>query len=88
MEIYYAHREGDRAQTVEEHLRGTAERSAAFATAGALECARRDALWAACCVAGHHGGLPDVGNLRVDREDAPTLIGRLRRAMAPGGIPD
>ena len=111
---------------MEEHLRGTAERSAAFAaafgeaeagralglahdigkcsaefqrrlaggrlvdhaTAGALECARRDALWAACCVAGHHGGLPDVGNLRVDREDAPTLIGRLRRAMAPGGIPD
>ena len=34
MEIYYAHREGDRAQTVEEHLRGTAERSAAWRAAG------------------------------------------------------
>lgn len=56
------------------------------ASAGALECAKRNALWAACCVAGHHGGLPDVGNLLNDLPDTPTLYGRLRRA-AEDGIP-
>lgn len=57
------------------------------ATAGALECAKRDQLWAASCVAGHHGGLQDVGNLRNDGADDPTLYGRLRKAIG-GGIPD
>ena len=38
------------------------------ATAGAFECAKLDALWAACCVAGHHGGLPDAGNLMFSEE--------------------
>lgn len=116
---------GDRTQTVQEHLEGTAELSAAFAaafgmaeqgrliglahdmgkcsvefqkrlrggrivdhaSAGALECAKLDALWAACCIAGHHGGLPDFGNMRNDTVDDPTLVGRLRKADA-GKIPD
>lgn len=56
------------------------------ASAGALECAKQDALWAACCVAGHHGGLPDVGNLRNDLPGNPTLYGRLRKALC-GEIP-
>ena len=56
------------------------------ATAGALECAKLDALWAAACVAGHHGGLPDVGNLANDAPDTPTLCGRLRKALN-GEIP-
>ena len=56
------------------------------ASAGALECAKLDALWAACCVAGHHGGLPDVGNMNNDMPDDPTLIGRLKNAMS-NGIP-
>ena len=56
------------------------------ASAGALECAKRDALWAACCIAGHHGGLPDVGNMHNDQPDDPTLIGRLKKA-ASGDIP-
>lgn len=51
------------------------------ASAGALECAKLNAIWASCCVAGHHGGLPDVGNLRNDGSDAQTLFGRLRRAL-------
>ena len=56
------------------------------ASAGALECARLGADWAAACVAGHHGGLPDVGNPKTDAADTPTLCGRIKKA-ASGGIP-
>lgn len=123
--MYYAHIRDDGAlQTVMEHLTGTAERCAAFAsafqeekrgellgyahdigkcseefqrrllggpkvdhaTAGALECAkiREDLL--ACCVVGHHSGLPDFGNPREDYPGAPTCIGRLKKGLS-GGIP-
>lgn len=51
------------------------------ATAGAFECAKLDAFWAACCIAGHHGGLPDFGNIYNDTADDPTLFGRLRKAI-------
>lgn len=56
------------------------------ATAGALECARLREDLAACCVIGHHGGLPDFGNLKNDYPGAPTCIGRLKKGM-DGGIP-
>lgn len=49
-------------------------------TAGAFESAKLNLLWAAECIAGHHGGLPDCGNLRIDREDSPTLYGRIWKA--------
>lgn len=56
------------------------------ATAGAIECARRGADWAACAVIGHHGGLPDVGAVG-DAPGEPTYYGRLKKGLA-GGIPD
>lgn len=56
------------------------------ATAGAIECAKLDALMAACCVVGHHGGLPDFGNLNTDHPGDPTCVGRLKRGIQ-GGIP-
>ena len=34
------------------------------ATAGAIACAKLGRMEAAICVAGHHSGLPDFGNLR------------------------
>ena len=49
------------------------------ATAGALECAKRNEMFAACCIAGHHGGLPDFGNIRADTAETPTLAGRLKK---------
>ena len=58
------------------------------ASAGALECAKAapEAVWAAACVAGHHGGLQDIGNPRTDLAGDPTLFGRLRSATE-GKIP-
>lgn len=37
----------------------------------------------AFAVAGHHGGLPDGGNPRVDTGEASTLAGRLKRKNLP-----
>lgn len=51
-------------------------------TAGAQ--AIRDNLPAAFAVAGHHGGLPDGGNMRTSTGDDSTLFGRLKRK----GLPD
>ena len=56
------------------------------ATAGAIECAGIGAYISACCVIGHHGGLPDFGNPEVDMPGAPTFSGRLKKGMQ-GGIP-
>lgn len=117
---YFAHtREDGERQTVKEHLFGTAELAARFATpfhaeevanlsallhdigkytvdfqrrllenrkrvdhatAGAFECAKRNQLYAAFVVAGHHGGLPNRGTAG-DLSDEGTLIGRLRRGQ-------
>lgn len=50
-------------------------------TAGAQEAFKRKLLIAALCIAGHHGGLPDVGNPRTDSASDPTLIGRVKKNL-------
>ncbi|MBQ2748306.1 MAG: CRISPR-associated helicase Cas3' [Clostridia bacterium] len=50
-------------------------------TAGALECAKQNEMFVACCIAGHHGGLQDFGNMRIDPPGAPTLVGRLKKGQ-------
>lgn len=57
------------------------------ATAGALECAQIGENAMACCVAGHHGGLPDFGNPRTDYPGMATCAGRIKKGKT-GGIPD
>lgn len=52
------------------------------ATAGAIECARVNENEMACCVIGHHGGLPDFGNPKSDPPGAPTCVGRIRKGLA------
>lgn len=74
-----AHDVGKCSLEFQKRLRGG--RIVDHATAGALECAKLDATWAAFCVAGHHGGLPDGGNLHNDSAADLTLIGRLRRGL-------
>ena len=47
------------------------------ATAGAMACAVRGNPYVSACVAGHHGGLPDFGNMKTARKDDGTFYGRL-----------
>ena len=47
------------------------------ATAGAMACARQGNRYVSACVAGHHGGLPDFGNMRAAQKDDGTFYGRL-----------
>ena len=84
--IGLAHDIGKCSDEFQNRLRGG--RIVDHAAAGALECVKADmsAVWAACCVAGHHSGLPDVGNLNNDTADTPTLFGRIKKAYI-GKIP-
>lgn len=54
------------------------------ATAGALECLQIRENLAGCCVAGHHGGLPNFGN-PTDTAGEQTFIGRCKKGKQ--GIP-
>lgn len=51
-------------------------------TAGAVACARINQVYAAGCVAGHHSGLPDFGNMAADQPGDSTLFGRLKKGIA------
>lgn len=52
------------------------------ATAGAIACAKLGRMEAAICVAGHHSGLPDFGNLKIDHAGDGTFCGRLKKGIA------
>lgn len=51
------------------------------ATAGAIACARQNHGLIAACVAGHHGGLQNVGNVHTDQPGDNTLYGRLKKEL-------
>lgn len=74
-----AHDIGKYSAAFQERLRGGDKVD--HATAGAFECFKRRQLYAAFCVAGHHGGLPDGGG-RGDDPACATLWGRMNRAAA------
>lgn len=52
------------------------------ATAGAIACAKQGYMFTAACVAGHHSGLPDFGNLKTAQANDATLFGRLKKGIA------
>ena len=47
-------------------------------TAGTQEAFKRRLLTASLCIAGHHGGLPDVG-VKGNLPSDPTLWGRVKK---------
>lgn len=47
-------------------------------TCGAQEAVKRKLTMASFCIAGHHGGIPDIGG-RADNENDSTLQGRLKK---------
>lgn len=47
-------------------------------TCGAQEAVKRKLTMASFCIAGHHGGIPDIGH-KSDIYTDPTLAGRLKR---------
>ena len=51
-------------------------------TAGAKLAFSRRNLPAALAIAGHHGGIPDVGNPKADGPDEASLFGRMRRPVS------
>ncbi|MBR6052448.1 MAG: CRISPR-associated helicase Cas3' [Clostridia bacterium] len=53
-------------------------------SAGALECAAIGRDEVGMCVAGHHAGLPNYGNM-IDGTESDTFIGRLKRFMPQRG---
>ena len=53
-------------------------------TAGAKEAYLRRQFWTAFAVAGHHSGLPD-GGAGTDTAQEATLLGRMKRDVAPYG---
>lgn len=80
----YAHDIGKYSDEFQKRLQGGPKVD--HATAGALECCKAGENLTSCCVAGHHGGLMDYGNPRMDPAGAPTFIGRMKKGLA-GGIP-
>lgn len=57
------------------------------ATAGAAELGKRDDIVGALCVAGHHGGLPDLGTRTSTPMDG-TLIGRFKKLVPAYEAPE
>lgn len=51
-------------------------------TAGAKLAFSRRNLPAALAIAGHHGGIPDVGNPKADGPDEASLFGRMQRPVS------
>lgn len=80
----YAHDIGKYSEAFQKRLHGGPKVD--HATAGALECVKVHEEAMACCVIGHHGGLPDFGNPKTDCAGAPSCVGRLRKGLS-GGIP-
>ena len=78
-----SHDIGKRTDAFQDRLHGG--KKVDHATAGAIECAKLNHVYAACAVIGHHGGLPNIGNPATDHPGDPTCFGRLMKGIQ-GGI--
>lgn len=62
------------------HILNSDSKHVDHSTAGAKEAQKHKNLEAALAIAGHHGGIPDLGN-QTDTGEEITLIGRLKRTL-------
>ena len=73
---------GKYSQEFQAYLRQGGGRKFDHSTAGALELMKKKSplsMPAAFCVAGHHSGLLNGGNEKVDTEESRSLYGRLKK---------
>jgi CRISPR-associated endonuclease/helicase Cas3 len=88
-EMALAHDAGKQSDAFQRYLRRAAQNPRQkmhgpdHSTAGAQFLMRAGMAHAALCVAGHHAGLPDVGNARTDTGDSSTFCGRMKRTDLP-----
>lgn len=75
--IGWLHDIGKYSEKFQKRINGEAVR-VDHSTCGAQEAFKRQLLMASLCIAGHHGGIPDIGS-KSDLSDVPTLIGRMKR---------
>ena len=78
-EIGRGHDIGKYSESFQYRVRGSTIR-VDHSTAGAVEFWKKQMPIAALCTAGHHTGIPSLGS-RIDGEDCPTLMGRLKKKL-------
>lgn len=72
---------GKYSDAFQRRIRGSGER-VDHSTAGAKVATEEYRnVAAAFCIAGHHSGLPDGGNKKIDTPDSPTFCGKLSRKV-------
>lgn len=76
----WTHDIGKNSQAFQQRLNGGPKVD--HATAGAKESVKIHEWLVGCCVAGHHGGLPDFEN-QQDTAGEPTFIGRIKKDNIP-----
>ncbi|MEG1579131.1 MAG: CRISPR-associated endonuclease Cas3'', partial [Oscillospiraceae bacterium] len=76
------HDVGKYSEAFQRRIRYSSEKTD-HSTAGAQEAAKLGDAPAAFCIAGHHGGLPDLGSGAVSPSGNPTLAGRLKKSVEP-----
>lgn len=72
------HDVGKYSNRFQQRINGNDKIKVDHSTCGAQEAFKMKLLMAAFCIAGHHGGIPNIG-VRTDSENDPTLTGRLKR---------
>jgi len=76
----FMHDIGKYSEKFQRRIRGSGE-SVDHSTAGALEAFALGDIPSAFCVAGHHSGLPDLGNKKIDTSQDPTFWGKMKRKI-------